>query len=68
MAKEDVVKNAELAKEVWDGINDEDFIRKCANLKFNKEEFEKLGIMKGDKGFEAHLQAWLINVINDCEN
>lgn len=121
MAKNDVIKNAKIAKKIWDEINDEelkksfkrnfhirpitsgitlvsthpskpmngnenvrimtkrstgtaeyyfdeDFIRKCANLNLDKGEFDKLGITKGDKGFESHLQAWLINVINDCEN
>ncbi len=120
MAKNDVIENAKIAKEIWDELNDEELkksfkrnfhvrpktsgvtlvsthpskpmngnenvriktkrstgkakyfdenlIRKCANLNLSKENFEELGITKGDKGFEAHLQAWLINVINDCEN
>lgn len=121
MAKEDLIKNAKMAKKIWDELNDEelkksfkrnfhirpktsgvtlvtthpskpmngnekvrirtkrstgkadcyfdeDFIRECANLNLSKENLGKLGITKGGKGFEANLQAWLINVINDCEN
>lgn len=116
MSKDDVIKNAKLAKERWEDLQDkelkiafrknfhirptsegitlvsthpdkpmngnkavkirrkaqyffdEEFIRKCVNLKSNSDEWKKIGITKGDKGPEAHLQAWLINVINNCEN
>ncbi len=47
---------------------DENFIKECANLKFNKEDWEKIGITKQNKRTEPYLQAWLINVINNCEN
>ena len=47
---------------------DEDFIKKCANLKFNEKDWKDIGINGKNKKIELYLQAWLINVINNCEN
>ncbi len=47
---------------------DEDFIKKCANLKFKEKDWKDIGINGKTKKIESYLQAWLINVINNCEN